>query len=97
VQLISFLRNLNLAYKGGKYSVYKNAVEKGKQRCTGYKGSIEYLFELKNAASQNQIFEASRKFKEEYGEKMSLEEMNFSVSQPSGEYLRRSIIRLKMS
>lgn len=77
------LRNLNLDYKGGKYSVYKNCWwEKGKQRCTGYKGSIGYLFELKNAASQNQIFEALERFKERYEKKMSLEEMNFSVSQP---------------
>ncbi len=77
------LRNLNLDYKGGKYSVYKNCWwEKGKQRCTGYKGSIEYLFELKNAASQNQIFEALERFKERYEKEMSLEEMNFSVSQP---------------
>lgn len=72
------IRNLNLDYKGGKYSVYKRCWwEKDRQKCQGYRGSSGYIFELKDATAQNQIFEMMERFKEKYGE-----EMNFTVSEP---------------
>ncbi|WP_028845655.1 SIMPL domain-containing protein [Thermodesulfovibrio thiophilus] len=72
------IKNLNLDYKGGKYSVYKRCWwEKDKQKCQGYRGEIEYIFELKDANAQNQIFETLERFKDKYGE-----EMNFTVSEP---------------
>uniref|UniRef100_A0A7C4AIJ0 DUF541 domain-containing protein n=1 Tax=Thermodesulfovibrio aggregans TaxID=86166 RepID=A0A7C4AIJ0_9BACT len=72
------LRNLGFEYRGGKYSVYKNCWwEKNKQKCSGYKGSIHYVFELKEPSEQNKILEILSNFKEKYGEKM-----DFTVSEP---------------
>uniref|UniRef100_A0A7V5XFF0 DUF541 domain-containing protein n=1 Tax=Thermodesulfobacterium geofontis TaxID=1295609 RepID=A0A7V5XFF0_9BACT len=68
------LRNLNLEYKGGKYSVYENCWwEEGKKRCAGYKGSIGYLFLLKDYFEQNKVFEVLDEFKNKYGEKIKFE------------------------
>ena len=65
------LKGLNLEYKGGRYSVYENCWwEKGKRRCSGYKGWVEYIFLLKEVSQQNKIFEKLNEFKEKYGEKL---------------------------
>ncbi len=70
------VRALNLKYSGGKYAVEKNCWwEKDRRRCSGYKGNINYSFELKEGAEQNKIFDLLDKFKEQYGEKI-----NYSVS-----------------
>ncbi|MGB9823154.1 MULTISPECIES: SIMPL domain-containing protein [Thermodesulfovibrio] len=72
------LKNLGFEYRGGKYYVTKNCWwEENKQKCSGYKGSIHYLFELKEPSQQNKIFQELANFKEKYGEKM-----DFIVSTP---------------
>jgi len=72
------IRVLNLNYKGGSYSVYKNCWwEKDKRKCSGYKGEIGYSFELKDSKEQNKILEVIDEFKEKYGEKL-----NYTVSHP---------------
>lgn len=72
------LRNLGFEYEGGKYSVEKNCWWEGNiRKCLGYKGSICYIFELKQPSDQNKIFEILSDFKEEYSK-----EMEFSVSEP---------------
>lgn len=72
------IRVLNLNYKGGSYSVYKNCWwEKDKRKCSGYKGELGYSFELKDSKEQNKILEVIDEFKEKYGEKL-----NYTVSHP---------------
>ncbi len=72
------LRSLNLNYKGGSYSVYKNCWwEKDRRRCSGYKGELNYSFELKEAREKNKILEVIEESKEKYGEKI-----NYTVSHP---------------
>lgn len=67
------LRGLGFDYRGGKYSIYKNCSwEKGKEICSGYKGSISYVFELTEPAGQNKVFETLSNFKEKYGEKIDI-------------------------
>ncbi len=72
------VRNLNVDYTGGKYSVAKYCWwEKERKRCAGYKGELNYIFKLKELNEQSKIFEAVEKFKDKYGEKI-----NYAVSEP---------------
>lgn len=72
------LRTLNLNYKGGSYSVYKNCWwENYRRKCSGYRGKLKYFFELREAREQNKILEVIEEYKEKYGEKM-----NYTVSHP---------------
>lgn len=72
------IRALNLNYKGGSYSVYKNCWwEKDKRKCSGYKGEIGYSFELKDSKEQIKVLEVIDEFKEKYGERL-----NYTVSHP---------------
>lgn len=77
------LRQLNLEYKGGRYTIYQNCWWEGdKRKCSGYIGSISYTFLLNNYSDQNRIFDVMDKFKEKYGEKVKFEiqEPEWSIS-----------------
>lgn len=72
------VRALNIDYSGGSYSVYKNCWwEKGKLKCLGYKGDLNYTFKLKEAKEQNRILETIEDIKDRYGEILS-----YTISNP---------------
>lgn len=72
------VRALSIDYSGGSYSVYKNCWwEKGKLKCSGYKGDLQYIFKLKDPKEQNRILEAIEGIKDRYGEVLS-----YTVSNP---------------
>jgi len=67
------IKNLHLNYKGGKYNVYRNCWwEKGKEKCSGYKGNVYYHFELEKPEQQNKILETLTDLQEKYQDKVSL-------------------------
>jgi uncharacterized protein YggE len=67
------IKNLHLNYKGGKYNVYRNCWwEKGKEKCSGYKGNVYYYFELEKPEQQNKILETLTDLQEKYQDKVSL-------------------------
>jgi len=67
------IKNLHLNYKGGKYNVYRNCWwEKGKEKCSGYKGNVYYYFELEKPEQQNKILETLTELQEKYQDKVSL-------------------------
>ncbi|MDI1471033.1 hypothetical protein QI155_00580 [Thermodesulfovibrio sp. 1176] len=67
------IKNLRLNYKGGKYNVYRNCWwEKGKEKCSGYKGNVYYYFELEKPEQQNKILETLTDLQEKYQDKVSL-------------------------
>ncbi|MCS7170945.1 MAG: hypothetical protein NZ851_01375 [Aquificaceae bacterium] len=72
------VRKLKLDYSGGKYSARKNCYyEKGRWKCTGYTGDIEYSFRLSDPKAQNEILETVDNIKNKYGEKIE-----YSINQP---------------
>ncbi len=91
------IRALNVKYSGGVYSVYKHCWwEKEKKKCSGYKGDISYVFELRESKEQNKILDTVDEFKEKYGEKM-----NYTVSKPqwqiSGKNIKTAEMELKLN
>lgn len=72
------VKDLNLKYKGGRYSVNKKCWwEKGKEKCLGYTGNVYYNFELDEPEKQNHVFETLTEFQEKYGDRISI-----SISNP---------------
>ncbi|GAB6182329.1 hypothetical protein [Thermodesulfovibrio hydrogeniphilus] len=73
------VRNIGISYRGGNYNVYRNCWwEKDRQKCSGFKGEVRYIFELVSPEGQSKIFNALEPFKEKYGN-----EMRYSISNPS--------------
>ncbi len=73
------VRNIGISYRGGNYNVYRNCWwEKDRQKCSGFKGEVRYVFELDTPNEQSKIFDAIEKFKEKFGN-----EMRYSISNPS--------------
>lgn len=84
------LRSLNISYKDGRYHVEKRCWwEKEKRKCSGYNGSIRYVFELKEPSEQNIIFEAVERIKDRYGEQLS-----YAISDPSWIVSKKELKRL---
>lgn len=72
------IKKLNQEYKGGRYSVVKNCWwTNNQEKCSGYKGSINYSFFLKDGKEQNSILELMDQLKQKYDSKLS-----YSVSEP---------------
>jgi len=62
----SEIKKLSLEYEEGKYSVYKNCIwEKGKMKCSGYAGSVRYVFKFTDPEKQSVLFSALETLKEE--------------------------------
>ncbi|MEN3028502.1 MAG: hypothetical protein ABDH29_04670 [Aquificaceae bacterium] len=62
------IRRLGVSYRGGYYSLQKNCWwEANSLRCSGFKGALNYTFELKDAKEQIKILETVDSFKDKYG------------------------------
>ncbi|MEO0197514.1 MAG: hypothetical protein ABIL78_06355 [candidate division WOR-3 bacterium] len=73
------IRNFNLEYSGGSYSVQENCwIENNKKKCAGYYGELNYVFRLENPSEQNKIIDTLNVFKGKYNEKMK-----YQISRPS--------------
>ncbi len=72
------IRTIGLNYSGGNYSIYKNCWwEKEKRKCSGFRGTLNYNFQLKDVKEGNKILEIIDSFKEKYGASL-----NYSLSEP---------------
>jgi hypothetical protein len=72
------IRDLGFDYKVGKFSVYTYCWwENNKTKCKNFKGSSFFVFELKNPADQNKIYEKLSYFSDKYKEKL-----DYNISQP---------------
>lgn len=81
------IKNLRLNYKGGKYEVYRNCWwEKGKEKCSGYKGNVYYYFELEKPEQQNKILETLTDLQEKYQDKVSL-----TISNPTWKVSKKNL------
>jgi len=59
------IRNSGVSYKGGRYSVSQNCWwERNSRVCKGYKGIVNYRFEMSDPASQNKILGLLSGYKE---------------------------------
>jgi len=62
----SEIKKLSLEYEGGRYSVYKNCIwERWKTKCSGYAGSMRYVFKFTDPEKQSVLFSALETLKEE--------------------------------
>ncbi|MEN3039863.1 MAG: hypothetical protein ABDI07_12095, partial [Candidatus Kryptonium sp.] len=68
------IRELGVSYSGGSYDLQKNCLwEAGRQRCSGFKGTLNYIFELKDAKQQGKVTETVDSFKDKYGKNIEYE------------------------
>lgn len=81
------IRSLGLPYRGGDYSVGPWCwwdKEKERRVCKGYRGSVNYIFRLKEASDQNRVLEAITGFKGHV-------KMDLSVGTPRWEVSRERV------
>lgn len=73
------IRGLAVSYSGGSYNLQKNCWwEVNRQRCSGFKGTLNYIFELKDAKQQERLIETIDSFKDKYGKNIE-----YSIAPPS--------------
>jgi len=71
------IRDLGLEYKGGQYSVSENCWwYQDKKICDGFNGNITYVFELKDFAQQNLIFNKLDNISKKY------KDLHFNIYEP---------------
>ena len=92
----SYIRRLNLHYRGGKYTVSPRKVWNEKNhryRFEGFEGRITYTFELKDPSSQRGIFELLNNIKRNYPIRYSVRWVDWVVSHKRLEKVKEELKR----